>query len=32
MIRAALAGSERVHLLGLVSDGGVHSGSSTCSR
>ena len=25
-VRAALTGSERVHLLGLVSDGGVHSG------
>jgi 2,3-bisphosphoglycerate-independent phosphoglycerate mutase len=26
VVRAALTGSERVHLLGLVSDGGVHSG------
>ena len=26
MLRAAFAGAERVHLIGLVSDGGVHSG------
>ncbi len=26
VLRAAFAGSERVHLIGLVSDGGVHSG------
>jgi 2,3-bisphosphoglycerate-independent phosphoglycerate mutase len=26
VVRAALTGSERVHLIGLVSDGGVHSG------
>ncbi len=26
MLREALAGAERVHLIGLVSDGGVHSG------
>src|SRR2546430_5406311 len=26
VVREALAGAERVHLLGLVSDGGVHSG------
>jgi 2,3-bisphosphoglycerate-independent phosphoglycerate mutase len=26
VLRAALAGAERVHLIGLVSDGGVHSG------
>ena len=26
VVRAALAGSDRVHLIGMVSDGGVHSG------
>ena len=28
MLRAAFSGAERVHLIGLVSDGGVHSGFS----
>ena len=31
VVRTALTASERVHLLGMVSDGGVHSGSSTCA-
>ena len=31
-LAAAMDGFERVHLIGLVSDGGVHSGAGSTSR
>jgi 2,3-bisphosphoglycerate-independent phosphoglycerate mutase len=32
VLRAAFADAERVHLIGLVSDGGVHSGCGRTSK